>query len=387
MRHRTATNRAGKVPVRFRPDRDRWELSVFAGGKRLRSLHDTEEEAIAEWKRHCRKLERHGTQGESISREEGLEYLEAKRLCGSADLREVARFWRQHHPEGTEDVLASVAWGQFIEEKTSQGLSKRHLDTLRHHGGRFVDLYGAVPLRELTGEVVREYLLSLGVEARTVANIRGSLTNWFAWCRRRKFLEVTPTESIHDADLPAVRPKAKGVLTVDQAEAMMRFLETRFPRFVPWHALQLFGGIRRAEVERIRWEWIDLDRQTITLPGWDSGERVVKTGDDWVLHGLPDNLFAWLAPHKTEGRVPAPSPELVAEWHGEHFPALDPAISPWPSNALRHSFATMLLSLHSDAARVAVWMRHSSPAQLYRSYVARLVPVEEAKRFTGILPG
>lgn len=386
MRHRTATNRLGKVPIRWREDRARWELSIFAGGKRVRSLHETEEEAVAEWKKHCRKVERLGTQGDAISKAEGLEFLEAKRITGGADLREVAIFWRKHHPEGSEDVLAEVAWRQFLEEKTSQGLSKRHLQTLRHHVARFVSVYGESPLRELTGEVVREYLLSLKVEARTVANVRGSLSNWFSWCRRRRFLEVVPTDSIHDADLPAVRPKARGVLTVEQAAAMMRCIEERFPRFVPWHALQLFGGIRRAEVERIRWEWIDLERQTITLPGWESGERVVKTGDDWVLHGLPENLFAWLAPHHGTGRVPAPSPELIAEWRGTVFPTLEPAIAPWPANAMRHTFATMLLSLHQDASRVAVWMRHSSPAQLYRSYVARLVPVEEARRFTGIRP-
>jgi hypothetical protein len=44
------------------------------------------------------------------------------------------------------------------------------------------------------------------------------------------------------------------------------------------------------------------------------------------------------------------------------------------------------MSLHGDAAKVANWSRHTNPAQLYRSYVARLVSREEAERFTAILP-
>lgn len=46
----------------------------------------------------------------------------------------------------------------------------------------------------------------------------------------------------------------------------------------------------------------------------------------------------------------------------------------------------MLMSLHGDASKVANWSRHRNTAQLYRSYVAKLVSREEAERFTGIRP-
>jgi integrase len=53
---------------------------------------------------------------------------------------------------------------------------------------------------------------------------------------------------------------------------------------------------------------------------------------------------------------------------------------------MRHTFCTMLMSLYGDAAKVATWSRHANASQLYRSYVAKLVSRDEAKRFTAILP-
>jgi len=69
---------------------------------------------------------------------------------------------------------------------------------------------------------------------------------------------------------------------------------------------------------------------------------------------------------------------------GDEFPKV--GIPAWPKNALRHTFCTMLMSLHGDAAKVANWSRHTNASQLYRSYVARLVSREEAGRFCSILP-
>jgi hypothetical protein len=68
------------------------------------------------------------------------------------------------------------------------------------------------------------------------------------------------------------------------------------------------------------------------------------------------------------------------------FSRLPVPIPQWPKNAMRHTFCTMLMSLHGDAAKVANWSRHTSPRELYQSYVARLVSKAEARRFLWILP-
>lgn len=374
-------NRMGRIPITYRADRGRWELTIYRDGKRVRSLHSTEEAATKAWRAHCRKIERHGTHGDSISRDEGREFLEAKRIVAGEDLRDVARFWRQHHPEGSSSATISEAWEKFREEKESRGVSKRHLDTLKYHVGRFSRDFGPISVRAISSDDVRKWLVALPHDARTIANFRGSISIFLNWCVRRKFAHESPLTDVHETDMPVVKPRAKGILSVDQCAAMMAHIDAEEPNHAAWHALQLFAGIRRAEAGRMTWDMIDVERETITLPGW-----IVKTGDDWVLHDLPENLWDWLRKHRGEWEIKEPDSETLKRLRQTGFTALTPPIPSWPQNAMRHTFCTMMISLHSDAAKVANWSRHTNAAQLYKSYVAKLVSREEAERFTKIRP-
>lgn len=386
------SNRLGRVPVTFKPRRNKWELNIYHDGKRLRTLHETEEDALKVWNAHCQKLKRHGTHGEMLSKGEGLEFIEAKRIVPEVDLRDVARFYRHHHPEGASLMSVGGAAEEFLGRERLKGLSRRHADGLRRPVTLFAETHGDRQLRSITGNETLDWLNQLPHAPRTVANYRDSLANFFNWCRRREFVKESPLEKVAVIDLPEVKPKPKGVLTVDQAKAMMEYLDLHAPKYVPWHALQLFAGIRRAEVGRMDWDWIDIEAKTVTLPGWREEQtgsvvRVVKTGDDWVLHDLPENLWTWLGKHRSAGRIKVPGNDTVEKLHGEVFPEqLTPPIPKWPQNAMRHTFCTMMISLHGDAAKVANWSRHSSPKQLYKSYVAKLVSKVEAKRFCSIIP-
>jgi integrase len=377
--------RSGTVPVAYRAERDKWELTVYSNGKRIRSLHETQADAEKAWADHVRHVKRHGTDSALLSPEDSRELAEARRIIPGVDLRDAARFYLQHHPAGSAAVTVADAYDEFIAAQEVRGLSKRHLSGLRHHVGLFTESAHTSQIRSITGNAVLDWLASLPLDARTVANYHGSLCNFFNWCERRGLVSKAPTLSIHEGDLPRLKPKPKGVLSVAQCAAMMAWIDSHAPKYSPWHALQLFAGIRRAEVGRMQWSWIDLDARVITLPGWtEGGERVVKTGDDWALHDLPENLWAWLAKHQGEGRVAVPGNDTVEMWRGEEFPKI--GIATWPQNAMRHTFCTMLMSFYGDASKVANWSRHANASQLYRSYVAKLVSREEAKRFTAILP-
>ncbi|MDP9004635.1 MAG: hypothetical protein M3N12_07580 [Verrucomicrobiota bacterium] len=57
----------------------------------------------------------------------------------------------------------------------------------------------------------------------------------------------------------------------------------------------------------------------------------------------------------------------------------------WPSNDLRHSFASFRLAAIHDAPRVASELGHTSPQMLYSTY-RELVRPEEAERYWKITP-
>ena len=60
-------------------------------------------------------------------------------------------------------------------------------------------------------------------------------------------------------------------------------------------------------------------------------------------------------------------------------------ITPWPPNALRHSFGSYHLAHHRDAARTALELGHSESATLFRHY-RELVRPAEARAFWHIMP-
>lgn len=172
---------------------------------------------------------------------------------------------------------------------------------------------------------------------------------------------------------------------------MMEWVEKHRPEFAVWFVLQLFAGLRHTETGRVRWEWIDLERKIINLPGWffedEKPQLIVKTQDDWSLRGLPDNLWDWLLKYRQEsGQICAPSPQTIKRIRNKHFSKLPHPIKKWPFNALRHTFCVILISLHEDAAKVANWSRHTNTRQLYQSYVTRLVSKEEAEAYFSIAP-
>ena len=395
---RVRKNRVGEVPVKWDAMRQRWMLSFFSGGKRYRRFFEKKDEAENEWTNISSRAEKYGQQAVAYSPANHAEFMEAKRIVNGRDLRDVARAYMAHCQNAGDGKTIASAFAEYFDAKKTRGVSKRHIDGIRYHVGRFAAAFGKIPLAEVSGESVLAWLTKLKTDEGkvphpvTVANYRALIGGFFNWCARRRFIARSPTSDIAAEDLP-VRPSApKGVLTVAQCAAMMQWVESHEARFVPWFALQLFAGIRNAEAGRLTWENIDLSRRVLVLEGWrydaHGGEarRIIKTGDDWALHGLPECLWAWLAAYEGKDAIEPPCNKVLAKMRTAFAEEIEPCIAPWPKNALRHTFCTMLMSLYGDANLVATWSRHTNAHQLFSAYVAKLVTKAEAQRFCEIMP-
>mgnify|MGYP002052344129 CR=1 FL=1 len=60
-------------------------------------------------------------------------------------------------------------------------------------------------------------------------------------------------------------------------------------------------------------------------------------------------------------------------------------IHDWPSNALRHSYASYHLAEHKDSARLALELGHTNSALIFRHY-RELVKPKDAARWWQIMP-
>jgi hypothetical protein len=109
---------------------------------------------------------------------------------------------------------------------------------------------------------------------------------------------------------------------------------------------------------------------------------VNKAYEAALANGGKDNGAPGLRPHKKRAGRVAP-----AELFREHFDRSRTAagVEPWPSNALRHSFASYHLAHFRDQNALALEMGHTNANMLYQHY-RELVRPKEAARFWRLRP-
>lgn len=151
------------------------------------------------------------------------------------------------------------------------------------------------------------------------------------------------------------------------------------PKLLPALAIGLFAGLRRSELFALDWSEIDHEHRTIEVKGIKAKTRQRR------LVSMADNPLAWLNPHrKTSGAI---SPERNIDVFSErlHELAVKAGITPWPHNAMRHSFGSYFLAKTKDENLTASEVGNS-PEVVIKHYRA-LVRDADVTRYWGIVPG
>ena len=281
------------------------------------------------------------------------EYVAARsQLNGEALLPALKDYASRKRGLVQKDVAEVVA--EMLAEKKDDGLSRRHIETLRSHLNRFAGAF-RVPISSVTAALMQSWLKSIGLGARSRNNIRTSLVTLFNFARSRNYLpkgEPTEAEGVSGA---RDRGGKIEILTPDQMSGLMAHATGSTKLFL---ALGGFAGIRRAEIERLEWSDFNFARGHITV-GKDKGKTATRR-----LVPIAPNLAEWLRPyHNASGNLLSNRRESDA---AIAF-AKKQGIEPWPDNALRHSFGTYRLAVIADAPRVALEMGNSV-AKLISNY-------------------
>ena len=93
---------------------------------------------------------------------------------------------------------------------------------------------------------------------------------------------------------------------------------------------------------------------------------------------IQDNLAAWLEPYiGRTGNVCPPNLRKLLE-----ADRTNAGLKKWPSNGLRHSFASYHLAHFQDAAKLALELGHTSQSLIFRHYRELVKPVQAAKYWT-----
>jgi hypothetical protein len=100
---------------------------------------------------------------------------------------------------------------------------------------------------------------------------------------------------------------------------------------------------------------------------------------------VADNLLTWLNPHRKAGGAVSPERNIDVFSGRLRELAVKAGITPWPHNALRHSFGSYFLGRTKDENLTASEMGNS-PEVIIKHYRA-LVRDADVTRYWGISPG
>lgn len=385
MRLVKRTNKAGSIS---------WQLDYgIVDGRRKRvsfgSNKREAEEAMAEVKRSRRKM---GEMAVVLSPVEMGEFVSLKaelRAVGTS-MREAVAFFLKHGASLKKPCKVQVAVGAFVQAKEKKGKALRTVQSYRQCLASLVRMHGERLVHELTREDVRAWLDAQGWGARSWNGALGFVRTFLAWC-----VHADRGHAVRNVALAIERrteETAEEIATLELWECEALLKEARAQALneggVKWKMLSfvvigLFGGLRRAEMERLVREDVNLEEGTVIVRAANA-----KTRQRRVVE-LSENALAWLTSAEGVGlRAKGKPGERVCPANLKRmWPVFWRAcgLAAWKNNALRHTFASMHLAMHGDEARLQTMMGHESGPMLHRHYKA-LVTRKEAEVFWGLKP-
>ena len=315
-------------------------------------------------------------------RRSGVEHVEiptSLRVAAQNASRRLARFdktiddavehYLAHLKACKRSIKVTALVTQLIAAKEADGMSGRYVQDLRSRLSRFAKTFGEQMVAAITTREIDHWLRSLEVGPTTRNNFRRVLVTFFSDAVALGYAIENPalnTAKATETDSPP------GILTVTQAANL---LTNATPELLPYVAIGLFAGLRRAELERLDWCDVHFDDQLIEVTAAKSKtarRRFVK---------IQPNLCEWLAGVREHSGKIAPG-NLVKQLRAARKAA---GIIDWPDNALRHSFASYHLAHFKDAAGLALEMGHMNEDMIFNHY-RQLVRPKEAERYWSIKP-
>lgn len=340
-------------------------------GKRTRRFFDSKQEAETFLQLKKTEQTNFGVRGVSLTEQARADFMwcEAQLQPYGLTMRQAVETLLPQLKAREHGLSVADAVKRLLESKGAAGVSERHIYTIENRLARFAGVYGERSLASFTLREVEQWLNALPIGAQSANHYKATMHSLFAYGVKIGACVTNPVSGI---DSRKVVRGAPSILTPAQLSALLTGCgdDAEMLAFV---AVGAFAGLRRAEIERLRWEDVNLVRGFVTV-----GAENAKTAKRRLVP-VCDALRAWLAPIAKTSGVVAPPINFR-----RRFDAVREAaglLNEWEGNELRHSFASYRLAEVQDAARVALECGNS-PTVLQQHYRELCSPSDAAAWFS-----
>jgi integrase len=296
------------------------------------------------------------------------EHARAVDRLGKTTLWEAVEFFLRHNRSDVPRLSVVEVADLFAKSRQQAGLSDHYVSQCRK---AITDLATAFPgqtLSDLRTAELDTWLGGLPFAAKTKNGIRIILVACGNWAEGRGYLIKSSNPF---AAMMRYKETASQV-AIFTPEQIAGLLTKADDTLRPFLAIGAFAGLRMAELQRLDWSEIDLDRGFITVAASKAKTRQRR------LVPISDNVKHWLTPcRQASGSVCVHQrPQIAAARLCDGFG--------WQENGLRHSYISYRLAIIHDTARVAL-EAGNSPEVIFSHY-RELVTPETAKAWFSVVP-
>jgi len=364
-----ATHTIKGIKVRELPLKDgtvcfQCDIPAKITGKRRLIRLKTLDEAIAFAEQAVIRRENKGLEGFSLQPDQQQDALKAfKTLAARGTLQEAAKFYIAHHFPKAGDI--SLIELQAKHEKHLANLNRR-AHTLRENTSRLNDLNSHFRsntlVKDITTDALSTYFQSNPQWSdHTRRSHYAVIRSFLNFAVDEKYLQTNPINAVKRPPKP--KDNKPGILTIEQTSKLLdaiKSAENEAQQAIgPYVVLALFCGIRAEELDRLTWDLVDEEKQTVEIP-----EDIAKK-HRFRYVDIPDNAVMWLRHFglKATGPIRAKNHRKLVELSRDQA-----GIKKWPKNAMRHSFASYHFELHGDSKKTANELGHRGEDLLFSHY-------------------
>jgi integrase len=310
----------------------------------------------------------HGAAAFSISDQLRTEAIQAEQTLKpfGASITEAVKFYAEHLRRVTQSESVAHVVKEIMASKEHDNLRPRYLTDLRARFNRFAETFGERKIASLSAGEIDGWLRGFAWKPITRNTVRLSLSTLFGYAEQRGWCQENPIAKVR-------KIRASGSpIGILNPEELAKLLEAASEQTLPYWLLGGFAGLRRAEIERLEWKDVHFDSALIEVPALKA-----KTASRRFVRIQP-NLAAWLEPYiNKSGKICPPNLRKLLETDRTNA-----GLKTWPSNGLRHSFASYHLAHFQDAAKLALELGHTSQGLIFRHYRELVKPAQAAKYWT-----
>jgi integrase len=301
-----------------------------------------------------------------------------------ATLRQAARFYVEHLDVISNRTPVSDVVAELLEAKAQDGRSQAYIADIKVRLNAFATAFDGRIIHEIKPAELESYLRSLAVGAVSRNNVKRLLGVLFSFAVKRRYTLKNPAAETGRATITQDKP---GILTLPEARALVKAAP---PDILPAIAIGLFAGLRpEAEVWRLTWAQIDLKERLIDVSKSKNlaSHRFVK---------ISDNLADWLKPYADRaGAVSTTERQYFREIAGTRKKAVEELekaeadasnLRQWPSDCMRHTYASYHFGKHKNAHETAEQLGHGGSLTMFYLHYRNRVKESDATAFWEIRP-